>query len=299
MKTVLLSICFLVSMGAAVYFYTSGNNSGSSSLLAENEALKLDLLEASKEREVLQGMLKSKDQDFEQLSKKVDSLEALLKKASEVKKDAELKSPQQVGVEGADKEEEKEPSPAEKKRIAQLQKFLGKEIDKNYAGIFQDLGLNEDEIAQIREKLLGRDTEIVSAVFKSIMQSLPTEEGQTQEQALAQSILESIETTNKDLALDLGDSFDAFRLQEQQGFTLRELGNFEGMLSASPLGDDQRVGLNDLMFEHHNSVLQDVAAGNTTFKKADEELVKNSAEFLNEDQQKTLSSYLKLKRGGN
>ncbi len=53
------------------------------------------------------------------------------------------------------------------------------------------------------------------------------------------------------------------------------------------------------MFEHHNSVLQNVASGETTFKQADEKLVERSSVYLNADQQKSLSNYLKMKRGGN
>lgn len=97
----------------------------------------------------------------------------------------------------------------------------------------------------------------------------------------------------------MGSTFNEFREMEQRGFTLRELSKFEGMLSEGSLGDTQRLGLNDLMFEHHNSVLQDVAAGESTFKEADQKLVDKSGQYLNKDQQKSLETYLKMKRGGN
>ena len=300
MKTAVLTIAFILSSGAALYFYNASGSNGSSELLKENEALSAKVMQLEKQNQQLKSDKRKSELQLSQLEKKVTSLEKLVDKVSEVKIEQAEKSVQEKSTaEIVEEKVEEELSEAELNRRKQLQKFLSKEIDKNYKDLFESMGFSEEEIANIKSKLLERDTDIVSAVFKSIMQSLPTEEGQTQEQALAKSILDSIEKTNAELAIDLGDSFGEFREQEKIGFTLKELGNFEGMLAGDPLGDEQRQELNSLMFEHHNSVLQNVASGATTFKQADEELVKKSGEYLNPDQQKTLSNFLKMKRGGN
>ena len=294
MKVGILIIALLCSTSAAVYFYNVGateSPNDNSKLLAEVERLK-------KDNERLANLNKGMEKKLSKLETKTASLEELVVKTAEVKRD---KKKEAEALEKTEEVQEEEPelSPREQERRAQMQKFLMREIEKNYASVFESMNLSEDMIAGLKDKLVERDSEIVSAVFKSILQSLPTEEGQTQEQALAKSILDSIEKTNTEIASDLGDAFGEFREQEQRGYTLRELSNFEGILGDNSLGDEQRVGLNDLMYEHHNSVLQSVAAGETTFKQADESLVEKSSEFLNEDQRKSLSSYLKMKRGGN
>lgn len=297
MKTVVLSICLVLSTGAAIYFYSSSDNN--SFLKDENDKLTSKAISLEKEIEELTSKNKRAELDIEQLKKEVGSLKDLLKKVKEVK--AETKAVVEVEKPKTADVSEKKPvmSKMEEERRAQMKKFLSKEIDKNYTDIFDKMGLSDAEIASIKDKLLNRDSEIVSAIFKSILQSLPTEEGQSQEQALAKSILDSIEKTNAELSLEMGSTFNEFREMEQRGFTLRELSKFEGMLSDGSLGDTQRVGLNDLMFEHHNSVLQDVAAGESTFKEADQKLVEKSGQYLNKDQQKSLENYLKMKRGGN
>lgn len=297
MKTVVLSICLVLSTGAAIYFYSSSDNN--SFLKDENDKLTSKAISLEKEIDQLTSQNKKAELDIEQLKKEVVSLKDLLKKVKEVKAETqavvEVEKPKTADV----SETKPVMSKMEEERRAQMKKFLSKEIDKNYTDIFDKMGFSDAEIASIKEKLLNRDSEIVSAIFKSILQSLPTEEGQTQEQALAKSILDSIEKTNAELSLEMGSTFNEFREMEQRGFTLRELSKFEGMLSDGSLGDTQRLGLNDLMFEHHNSVLQDVAAGESTFKEADQKLVEKSGQYLNKDQQKSLENYLKMKRGGN
>lgn len=297
MKTVVLSICLVLSTGAAIYFYSSSDNN--SFLKDENDKLTSKAISLEKEIDQLTSQNKKAELDIEQLNKEVVSLKDLLKKVKEVKAETqavvEVEKPKTADV----SETKPVMSKMEEERRAQMKKFLSKEIDKNYTDIFDKMGFSDAEIASIKEKLLNRDSEIVSAIFKSILQSLPTEEGQTQEQALAKSILDSIEKTNAELSLEMGSTFNEFREMEQRGFTLRELSKFEGMLSDGSLGDTQRLGLNDLMFEHHNSVLQDVAAGESTFKEADQKLVEKSGQYLNKDQQKSLENYLKMKRGGN
>ncbi|MCM8526411.1 MAG: hypothetical protein NE327_07845 [Lentisphaeraceae bacterium] len=294
MKIFALSTALILSMATTFYFYSVSLDSNSNSILDENENLSARIVELEKENEALKAKNKTYELKQQQLKDKAASLEKLLKKVNEVKSETESNPVVKLEVQN----EAPQMSEEEQKRREQLKKFLGKEIDKNYAAIFSDMGLSEGEIEQIKKRLLERDTEIVGAVFKSILQSLPTEEGQTQEQALAQSILDSIEKTNKELAVDMGDSFAEFQQMEQKSFTLRELSKFEGLLPENSLADEQKVRLNDLMFDHHNSVLQSVSAGETTFKQADEELVNKSSQFLDADQQKSLSNYLKMKRGG-
>ena len=295
MKTVILGVALVLSMGASVYFYSSGDGA-STELRSVNEQLSSEVEDLKKENDRLLSLRKRSEGEVKLLNAKVSALENLVKKASEVKK---AKLDEVVAKEEVLVEEQAEISSAEKQRKAQMKKFLLKEIDKNYASLFEGMSLDEDLINSIKGKLLERDSEIVSAVFKSILQSLPTAEGQTQEQALAKSILDSIEKANAEISLDLGDSFSEFQEQEKRDFTLKELSNFEGILGENALGDQQRLGLNDLMSEHHNSVLQNVASGETTFKQADQKLVEQSSEYLSTDQQKSLSNYLKMKRGGN
>ena len=295
MKSFLISFIVLASIGSAAYFYSMSSNPDEQAQL-QNEKYSQEIEKLKAENERLLALKKKSELAVQNLEKKVSSLEDLMNKSKELRK-SEFAAQEKTSVE-PEAEKEVEESPAEKKRKAQMKKFLLKEIEKNYAALFEEMNFSDDIIASVKEKLLERDSEIVSAVFKSILQSLPTEEGQTQEQALAKSILDSIEKANAELALDLGDSFGEFREQEKIGFTLKELSNFEGVLGENTLGEEQRLGLNDLMFEHHNSVLQNVAAGETTFKEADEKLVEKSAEYLNETQQKSLSNFLKMKRGG-
>lgn len=297
MKTVVLSICLALSTGAAIYFYSSSDNNAF--LKNENDKLTSKAISLEKEIDDLTSKNKKAELEIEQLQKEVSSLKDLMKKVKEVKAEAQTAVKTEKTKTAEVPEEKPVMSKMEEERRAQMKKFLSKEIDKNYTEIFDKMGLSDAEIASIKEKLLDRDSEIVSAIFKSILQSLPTEEGQTQEQALAKSILDSIEKTNAELSLEMGSTFNEFREMEQRGFTLRELSKFEGMLSEGSLGDTQRLGLNDLMFEHHNSVLQDVAAGESTFKEADQKLVDKSGQYLNKDQQKSLETYLKMKRGGN
>ena len=295
MKIVILIFALVLSMGAAVYFYSAGDGA-SKELMSVNDQLSSEVEQLKKENDRLLSLRKKSEGEVKLLNSKVSALENLVEKASEVKKE---KLDSVVEKEEVLLEEQPKVSDAEKQRSAQMKKFLLKEIDKNYSSLFEELGLSEVLVDSITEKLVERDSEIVSAVFKSILQSLPTEEGQTQEQALAKSILDSIEKANSEISLDLGDSFGEFREQEKRAYTLKELSNFEGVLGEASLGDEQRLGLNDLMFEHHNSVLQNVASGETTFKQADQNLVEKSSEYLNADQQKSLGNYLKMKRGGN
>ena len=193
MKTVLLSIGFLISSGLSVYFYTSKDTSANN-----DEGLANKVLELEKENSSLKSERKKSEVKLEMLESKISSLEKLVEKVGEVKKEKEEKAQKEKVEPIKDRSEEKaEPlSPAEERRKEQLKKVLSREIDKNYAALFESMDLNDEMIASIKEKLLDRDTEIVSAIYRSVLQALPTEEGQTQEQALAKSILDSIEKTN-------------------------------------------------------------------------------------------------------
>jgi hypothetical protein len=297
MKTVLLGIFAVGSFAAAVYFY-----SVSSSLEADLAKAKSDNASEGQKSEISPPqskkagiLLKQKEKEVARLEEEVDKLSNRISEQAKQNKE-EIKK-----IIAASEAGEEIPQPdqvTEKKTSSFLKSYLKNEIDKNYSKLFSSLNLPPEELDAIKKMLLNRDLEITDTIFKSMANNLELNEGESMEQGVARHLLESIENTESMLKDQLGDNFPDVREEEKMIYVWKDISELNKSLGEENQFDgEQKKEIAEILRTHNDTVLQEVAEGGLTFEQADERLVKQSSEHLNEKQINTFRTYLKRKRG--
>ena len=298
MKTAVLGIFAAASFAAAVYFY-----SVSSGLEAELQKVKDENAAAGKlknEKQTVQTkkteiLLKQREKEVARLEEEVDKLSGRISEQARENRE-EIKKI--IAKKEAGEEIELPEAEEKEKTSSFLKPFLQKEIEKNYGKLFSSLNLSDDELAVVKKMLLDRDLEITDVIFKSMANNLELNEGETNEQGIARLLLESIENTEAQIKEELGDDFPEFSEQEKMIYVWKDIEELHKSLGEENyFNREQKENMAEIIRTHNDTVLQEVAEGSLTFEQADERLVKQSSEHLNETQIKAFSAYLRRKRG--